>query len=473
MPSFLFDSFRGGIDDLDDKGRQGGCQFVSGADIRKRRDTLSCQQALVDIDDGGVITDLIKYLIPASDGNMYAFGDTGKIYKITSAGAVSLVYTDANGEIKGASQWYIDNDKTYLFWATDTRLNSKEIPGATNWSDVNATITPASGTPQTYPKTNLESSNFHTMRNVNGSLLICNGQYVALVGYDGSYTTNSLNLLPEHIAKTIEEDSQDAIIGTVRADGQHRASVFFWDQLSTNWNGKRQVPFKEINMIMLDGEVPIMQADTSGRVFFISSSKQPPMLAFPGGGQVNPDGKDVDDGLYLMGVYGGTSGYNGIYSYGRKDLSHDRVLSLEYALEVDEIGSIKKFNDDVYISFKSGASYGLKKIDSTTKATAHYYSRVVKAPMRGLKNEVNWRTIIVECDALPASCTIEAYYRVDKEGNYIQAKLQDNTTAFDDTGGKKAIFLTGAIGSIHEAYLKLTPSGNNTPEIKRFSVGFD
>jgi hypothetical protein len=472
MSSFLYGSFRGGIDDIDDKGREGGAQLVKGADIRKKRDTLSCQQALVEVSTPAVtVSDLVKHFVPASDGNMYGFGDSGKIYKITSAGVISVVYTDANGAIKGATQWYIDNSKKYLFWATDTRLNSKELPGQADWSDVNASITNANLDVQTYPKSNLTSATSHIMRNINGSLLICNGQYVALVGYDASYTNNALNLLPDLVARTIEEYGKDAVIGTARTDSQSKASLIWWDQLSTNWNEKRSVPFKSINTIMLESEVPLMQVDTDGRMMYVDSVKRPPLFSLEGG-QTNPDGKDVFDGMLHFGVYGATSGYNGIYSYGRKDLSHDVVLSLDYPLEVDEIGAVKMFGSDLYLSYKTGSSYGFKKVDTTTKAVAHYYSRLVKAQATGLKNDANWQNIVIECDALPANCTIEAYFRIDKQGDYVQARLSDNSLVFNTTGGKKAVFLTGGTGNLHEFYLKLTPYLNTTPEITRVLVGF-
>jgi hypothetical protein len=100
-------SFKGGKSDYSDRGIYGSFKASKNLDIRGTEDVLTCNYALVADGTGAsgadtIVTDLINFWVNATDGNTYAFGDTGKIYKRTSAGVWSNVYTDTDGEITGA-----------------------------------------------------------------------------------------------------------------------------------------------------------------------------------------------------------------------------------------------------------------------------------------------------------------------------------------------------------------------------------
>ena len=145
-------SFKGGKSDYSDRGIYGSFKASKNLDIRGTEDVLTCNYALVADGTGAsgadtIVTDLINFWVNATDGNTYAFGDTGKIYKRTSAGVWSNVYTDTDGEITGAYEWF-DPTTSYLYWTTSTKLHRKVLPG-TNWTtDVDATTASvaASGT---------------------------------------------------------------------------------------------------------------------------------------------------------------------------------------------------------------------------------------------------------------------------------------------------------------------------------------
>jgi hypothetical protein len=93
MQRFQIRSVIGGISDYSDRGTLGSFKFASGLDIRKQNDSISCQQGLVE-ESEGVITDLIMFFVPASDGYTYGFGDAGNIYQRDPATKEwTLVYT--------------------------------------------------------------------------------------------------------------------------------------------------------------------------------------------------------------------------------------------------------------------------------------------------------------------------------------------------------------------------------------------
>ena len=138
LNAYRIKGFRGGIADDAYKGVAGAFRFGYGLDIRNGADTLKCNQAL-EKDSGSVVTDLILFFVPASNGKLYGFGDTGNIYsKDTPASAWVLRYTDPDGKIMGAAEYTNNNGsgsyEPYLYWATETKLKripfSGSVPGS-------------------------------------------------------------------------------------------------------------------------------------------------------------------------------------------------------------------------------------------------------------------------------------------------------------------------------------------------------
>lgn len=462
MPIYEITSFSGGLSDFEDRGIRGAFKFGTNLDIRKKRDTLTCNQDLVEV-SAGTFVDLVVFFVKCSDGNTYGFGNTGKVYKITSSLVVTVVYTAASA-IKGAAEWFSDAGKAYLYFATDTGLHRKEIPGVSNWSDVNADAT--------WPKSNLNSADWHTMREAGGSLIIANGPWLALVGYDSSYTNEALDLIPGNLSKTIVERNGRTIVGTVRKDD----------------------PTKGINAA-IDSEIPLAQIGDEGELFFANMNDSIPAKRFPGGGKVNPGGvtnlieqanffeweqtalswidKQAVGNLSVWGVFSADSGYNGVYSYGRKEKNHPFVLNMEYALDVDNIGALSSTAGVTLISYQDGSSFGVKATNAAAKATATYEGLDFKAPVKKPINITNWKSAEIFMDPLPDGASIEFWYKLNKTGSFIQAYVADGETSYDTAGGTKAVFRIGAEGEIFEPRVVLNPTGNSSPEIHRIRIYFD
>lgn len=451
MPTQRFQvrSVIGGVSDYSDRGILGSFKMASGLDIRKQTDSISCQQGLTTI-GAGVVTDLILFLVPSSDGNTYGFGDTGKVYKITSSGTVTLAYT-TTGKVTGAAEWTHDNDKYYLYWTVGTNLHRKEIPGNTGWTDVDADAG--------WPKTNLENVAWHTMKVADALLLICNGPFIAMVGYDQSYMVEAMQVYPDELTKTIIERQDYAIIGTYKSSDMEKGALYSWKSDFDLFVKRKEIPAKGVNAL-IDTEITLMQAGNGGGFFYSDLSNVLAVSSASTETQVNPDGVDVDDGLGLFGMYGGAN--SGIWTLGRKRKNAPFVLNLDYPLTADEIGSVKNIGSTILVSYRSGATYGLKKVDSTLKGTGTYYSLDLIAPKEFVR-PLLWKSIILKTKDMPTSTSIECYYRVNKNGDWVQAKMQDEVATH--TSGMEAIFLIGAEGSILEFKLVLNPNGNNTPEI--------
>lgn len=405
-----------------------------------------------------VFRDLIRFFVNASNGYTYGFGNTGYIYRRDSDGVWIVVYKDEKGAIKGAEE-KPSSGANYLVWATDVTVKRKDLSGRSDWNDVEIV------------QSNLESSDWHTMKQVAGSVMIANNEKIAMIGYDDSYTNEALNLIPGNIARTITERDGRSIIGTARKGDLTRG----------------------INAA-IDCEVPLAQVGEDGELFYADMVNTVPVKSFPGGGKVNPGGvtnlvsqvnffeweqdalswidKQTVGNLSMWAVYNATTGKGGIYSYGRKNKNHSFVLNLDYQFDADELGALTNAEGTLLVSYRDGTDFGVKAVDSTAKATGIYEGLDFKSPIRKPSNISNWKYAEVYCNPLTAG-SIEFWYRLDKNGDFVQAKMQGEVTDFDSTGEKKAVFLIGAEGEIFEPKIILNPSGNTSPSVYRVRVYFE
>ena len=481
-------SFHGGISDFEDRGTAGSFKYGSGLDIRKQRDTLSCQQGLKDYIATGTITANALWTVIGDDGNVYHFCKDGKIFRTNVGGTTLLVYTEVNesGNIIGAAQWYDNVGNTYLFWATTTRLNIKRIIGTayTNtepWADVNTVPT------GTWPKTNLTSTTWHTMRVCNGGLYIANAQYLAFVGYDMSYNNLAIQLIPGNATKTMVERGTYVIAGANRVTNIEECSVYAWDQQSLNYNDKKIMKQSGINS-MIDTEVALMQVGVNGQLFSSDLRNPQPLFTYPGGGQTYPDGVTSDRGMALFGIYGNTNS-NGLYSYGRLKKNAPIVPNLEYPLVCDEITSICKFGTNILIAYRTGATWGVKQLDTANKGDGVYQSLDLIAPLGTRRYPIplgrflNWAWVDLHCLPLPAGCGIEVWYRLDKilgtslnanadSNGWVQANLQDQPLVYRliTAGTQNAIWAVNEKSQVFEIQIKLFHSGNTTPEVMEANI---
>jgi len=525
MPVYEITTFRGGLSDYEDKGISGAFKFGSNLDIRKRIDSLSCKQALVDegLDSSAspslsvspsasesrskspspsatpsatpspsasvspsvsasatpsttvsssdspspspsaglttVFNDLIRVFVKSNDGYTYGFGNTGYVYRRDADAYWDIVYKDSDGGIAGAAEWYSATE-TYLYFVADGKLKRKELPGLDNWNDVEV-VDP-----------NLNTSDWHTMTEAGGALMIANGPWLAMVGYDQSYTNEALNLIPGNVAKTVIERNGRTIIGTSRLSD----------------------PNKSINGA-IDTEIPLAQVGDDGELYYANMIDSVPIKEFAGGGKCNPGGvaneieqvnffeweqtalswidKQSVGNMALFAMYDADAGKGGIYSYGRKNKNHPMVMNLDYLLDADELGALASVDGTILVSYQDGSDFGVKGTDADAKATGTYEGIDFKAPVKKPANITNWKYAEIFCASLPAATTIEFWYKKNKSGSFIQATAGDGDTSLNTTGEQTVVFNIGVEAEIFEPRVVLNPSGNNSPEVYKIKVYFD
>jgi len=533
MPVYEIKSFRG-LSDYEDKGLAGSFKFGSNLDVRKIVDSLTCEQ---DLTEEGLVSsaspsasaspsgstssspslsssasssptpspsasaspsssvslspsvtpsssispspsasyevttvfrDLIRFFVKATNGYTYGFGSGGYVYRRDADAFWNREYLDTDGAIKGAAEWYSQlTGKTYLYWATDTTLKRKPLPGLSSWNDVETVASSASGTGAA-----LESADWHTMREAGGALMICNGNFLAMVGYDESYTNEALDLIPGNIAKTIVERDGRTIVGTARASD----------------------PTKAINGA-IDAEIPLAQVGDAGELHYANMQDSIPIRKFPGGGKVNPSGvankvdqvnffeweqtalswidKQSVGNMPIWAVYGADTGKGGIYSYGRNNKNHPMMMNLDHLIDADELGALVSVDGTVLVSYQDGSDFGVKAVDSTAKATATYEGIDLKSSIKKSANITVWKTAELYCKPLPDGASLEFWYKLNKNGSFIQAYMEDGGIQFTATGETKAVFFIGEEADIFEPRIVLNPTGNTSPEVLRVKIFFE
>lgn len=125
--------FLGGISESRFAGSQNSVAMMSGVDVMSELGVIKNQKALVK-ESGNTITELCKVIIPCSDGNTYFFSsESGKIWKRTSGGVYSLLYTvvpaDGEAKILGAKE-----SNNYLYFSTQNYLHRIAVNQTSDFS---------------------------------------------------------------------------------------------------------------------------------------------------------------------------------------------------------------------------------------------------------------------------------------------------------------------------------------------------
>ena len=476
MNAYRIQGYRGGIADDPYQGVREAFRFGYGLNIRGEENTLKCNQRLKeDLGSDTVITDLILFYVPASNGNLYGFGDTGNVYrKQGGAAAWELVYADSNGKITGAAE-YTNNDGSdnyapYLYWATETNVSRIKLSGT--WAtDVEHNWQTLDGDPS-----------WHTMSEALGVLLICDNKDLAMVDYEGGFNLDAVDLPRSHRNKCLLGLDQLVVFGSTKGDKVEEGWLWTWDKIQPSWIQRRMVAERGINAL-LQGEFLMIQAGVRGGLYFWDTSSLLRIKKLPGEfAWVNPGGVTIMGGLPLLGVNG--SNKCGIYSYGRLNKNDPYALNLEYIpshgkFENVLIGALTMYEDRIYCSWKDGTTFGTDVLDPDNKAEARYEGLVFDGGESFTQK--GFRQIKVVTKPLPRDCSIEVFFKVNQQTDWQKATMQDGSELFDHEGRSKAIFSieTGGneddpgSGEEYELAMNLHPNGNDTPEIISATTYFE
>ena len=110
--TWLITNFTVGLSEGSKKGIDGSFRAGQGLDYRTDPDILTALKKLKK-DSGTTITDMPKWMV-TENGNLWVYGDTGKLYKRNSSGTWSLMRTVSNSSGNGLAVF-----DDYLYYAYD------------------------------------------------------------------------------------------------------------------------------------------------------------------------------------------------------------------------------------------------------------------------------------------------------------------------------------------------------------------
>lgn len=452
--NYPIEDFKGGISSERKKGPRGAFKFGKGLNIHSEDNVLQCNQAMKK-DSGSVVTDLALTILRASDGAMYAFGDTGKIYRKPSGGTWGLAYTDSDGKITGAAEFESNNGSgTYvrkLYWATQTKVKQIQLSTAGGtWS------------PTTLGTFEVGNANhYHTMRIGAGVLLICDGDHLVLIDREEAFNTTALLMPSGTVAKAMLDRNDRIIIGT--EDDLEDGWIITWDRFADSWITKSETQGGIVNaMRYLEGGA-MVQVGINGLFKYWNFADVHPLRKIPGTTWAYPGGTEEYKGMVHIGMNGAKAG---VYSMGRNDKNDPLSINLEYVPShgklTGTIGALSKNGNDLYVAWRDGSTYGIDIIDHTAKATGLYEGLEYDAKQPETAKDFYRMKIVTR--PIPTGCEVIPKFKTNRGTDWIAIERTDGKAKMT-AGESVGIFNMEGKGESYEVQLELKPSGNTTPEV--------
>lgn len=467
---FRQNDFSGGLADSDIIGIESSYAESVGLDIHSIPRVLKVNQKLTkNSGDTGAtkVNDFCKYSINSSDGNTYWFGDTGYIYKRTSAGVWSTVYDDV--EILGALEF-----NGYFYWATATKLHEMIITG--NWTtDVDSVAT--------WPKT-LDTASFHPMIQQGLYLFIGNNRKIASVDDIGTFTSQgtpdvTLDLLPiTYSIKCLARFGIDLLVGTYNVSNNQICVINRWDCASPSYISYDDIPELSINAFMPVENIMFAQCGTAGNIYYYDGSELNLYKTIKGDYlnkmmTVHSGSPRTFGGLSMFGVSNVSSNpcLLGVYSLGHHDKNYPIVINLEYVISQNktssiEVGAMNTVNQYLFVAWKDGTTYGVDVIDYANKYSGAYFKTLAIGGNRNLRKD--FTEFFLAYKSKPANTDFTLYYDKNYAGTFADA-----ITLIDETDYNKLRSQQTVEAGTIALKVAFTVSGNLSSELEELGLIFD
>lgn len=466
----------GGLADSKYQGQANSVAEIVGFDIHSEPGILKHNQKLTK-ESGALIDDLVKAILPCSDGNTYLFGSTaGKIWQRTSAGVYSLVATAApaagSAGIIDASEY-----EGYIYYSMQSRLGRVAVGAPTNWATRDDSW-------ETFANTDAD---FHPFKQVNQVLYVGDGKYLAQVDA-GVFSADALDLASPFRIKSLGKILTDILIGTFVNAYRVATEIFRWNTWSTDsYQTSDDIPEVGINCFLPTDNFVLVNAGTKGNFYLYNGSQLENFKRIPGDwlgtneAKIYPNASCNMVGLPLFGLsnVSGNPAKQGVYSLGGYDRNYPKVLNLEWLISTGnssaiEIGAIEMVGTVLLVSWKDATVpaspvYGVDKLDLTAKVTSAYFAtRVINIA----RNDSKTLSGYVAYRSLPDDSSIKVYYKVNYAASWVEG-----TTVVDTI--RKTVYLKEAFPEANTIQIKIESNAatgadvNNAPEIEMAEFSFE
>lgn len=365
-----------------------------GFDPHSKPGVLDVAQKLTKV-SGSTITELCLEGVNSSNGSQYFFShESGKVWEITSAGVVRLVYTTlpslGTANCLGAAE-----HEGYIYWATSKKLHRIAVASAddNNWSaDVAAN----------WAEFTAGDSDFHPMLSHTATLTlyIGDGKYLAQVD-NNIFSAEALDIRDPLRIKSLGSFSTDVLLGTFVSDNFTQTEILRWNTWDDSFVNSDKIPEVGINAFINADNVILVQAGKSGNIYWYDGTNLELYNNIPGEysptayGEVHPSSVANMDGQMLMGWsnQSGSPTDSLVYRIARHDRDFNYILDAPYpisqrsgddfVLSGIEIGVVLSAGSYIFVAWKHGSTCGVDKLDASNKLSGAYFESRIMIVDRG------------------------------------------------------------------------------------------
>jgi len=464
----------GGLSSSKFSGKKNSFFKIIGFNMHDTPGIITVEQKMTK-DSATTVTELCKVSVNSSNGAQYWFSsDSGKIWERTSAGAWRLVHTTTPAAgaalCLGAAEY-----QGYIYWATQSRLHRITVANAST----NDWATDAVEDWATFTNTDIS---FHPMYSHPSQqiLYIGDANYVAQVDA-GTFSANALDIKTPLRIKSLGQIATDLLIGTYVADTVTKTEIIRWNGWSVSFTNSDPIPEIGINAFLQADNFTLVQAGNKGNLYYYNGEQLELYGRIPGDysstayGEVYPYSVANKEGQILFGFSNGSGNPADqlIYRIARHDKDYPYIMDQPYPISARSgsdfvltglsLGAILVVGSDIYVSWKSGSTYGIDKLDASNKLDGAYIESRIMTVNR--EEFANMSKIVVSYADLPASTDIDMYIDRNYAGyGSALAKVDDVDRNIISTKDEQTDFST------LQLKIKVTTNSNDAPKIESAGV---
>lgn len=322
--SIIINNFNlGGIADSEYQGIEGSVADMSWINIHSRPWIISVNQSLKkEYDTGG---ELVIAIVPCSDGKIYFFGESGKIWR--KDGANYSLWKNVGKRVYDAKEF-----EWYVYYSTKTHLGRWKIGSETLENN--------------FGEFNEKDDHYHPMYVLNMILYVGDGKLVAQME-DTNWTPDALDLRDGMKIKCFGGAWTDLIIGTTVHNNADKTEIFRWNTWSESWTISDDIPEQGINAVLSIDNAILVQTWNKWNIYAYNGQnlerhKRIPWYWNKGSAEVLLNASVNAGGIPLFGLTKtqGEAVETAVYSYGNYASNYPVVLNKEWKVDGAKIGVI-------------------------------------------------------------------------------------------------------------------------------------
>jgi len=465
MPFITINKFNGGLADSKYSGIAGSFANGYGIDIHSEIGVLQSQQALAK-DSGATVDGLIVCGFAGSDGNTYYGDENGAVYRRTADGVWSEEI-DLGARVCGMGEF-----NGYFYAATHNTLYRIVIEDGIG----------SLASYQTWTDNEIDNLWHPMLQAPSGQFCIGAGQYISTIDSADAWNSQALDLPLDWSIKTLAAFGDYLLIGaSYNVDTINKCGLYPWDGTADSFITPKFLNEPTIDACLVDGSMAMILAGNTGNIYVYDGANFTDLKKIPGNYspsselQFYPNALVNNNGIYLFGVSAKIGGpcNMGVYSWGSQNKNQFKVLSNDYVVstgtqQLVKIGCILVVGTDIFVAWEDTGTYGVDKLDFTTKFNNSVYETIVIG--KGYPENVYSR-FIIDFEPLASGCSVTLKYKTEADSNWQSFTNQSGTTS---TAGVTNLKIDEEVrATTLQLQLTLGISSNYTPKIKQLIVKAD